>query len=127
MYDRKPRLLVIDDDAQVLRVFHRALGRDFKVDSHTDPVEPLRRVLGSDPYDAILCDRNLPGGMSGQRFYEAVPDVVQARIVMCSGSDFDLDDPFALVLGDRFILKPMAMTDLAAVLLRVARGSSLAA
>ena len=127
MFESKPRVLVIDDDAQVLRAFSRLLSRHFLVESEAAAAPALRRLAGGESFDVILCDRNLPGGMSGQDFFEAVDPAVQKRIVICSGAPLAPDDAFAAVLGSRFFLKSSDAAGLAALLLRVARRKASAA
>jgi CheY-like chemotaxis protein len=117
----KPRVLVIDDDRQVLRIFERLLADDFTVTTEVSAADALERMHHGDSFDVILCDRNLGPGMSGQDFYATVSPEVQSRIVICSGSVFDPNDAFVAALGERIFFKTHTGAELVALLERVAR------
>lgn len=56
-----PRILIVDDDAEVTTMLARALGRHgFVVDALNDAQEALRRAEQT-PYDAALVDLVMPG------------------------------------------------------------------
>jgi CheY-like chemotaxis protein len=127
MFDRKPRLLVIDDEAQILRAYSRVLMHDFVVETEPDAARALRRIAQSPPFDVVLCDRYLAQGLSGQAFFESLRLDLQGRTVMCSGTKPAIDDLFAASLGDRFFLKLGHVSTLISLLLRVAGPSPRAA
>jgi len=121
MFDHKPRLLVVDDDPQVLRAYARILQHDFTVESCADGTSALRRIAKAPCFDVILCDRYLAKGLSGQDVFESLSIDLQWRTVICSGCEPDEDDAFAAALGDRFFMKPGHLSALVLLLLRVAR------
>lgn len=121
MFDRKPRLLVVDDDPLVRRAYARILQHDFTVESEGDATRALRRLANDRSFDAILCDRNLGYDLSGQDFFESLSRDLQGRTVMCSGAEPDETDVFAAALGERYFLKPGHLSELVRLLLRVAR------
>ncbi len=127
MFDDKPRLLVIDDDLQVLRAYGRILQRDFTIEGETNGVSALRRIANEPCFDVILCDRNLGWGLSGQDVFESLSLDLRRRTVICSGSTPDDDDAFAAALGERFFMKPGHLPSLISLLLDVARMSPCAA
>jgi two-component system cell cycle sensor histidine kinase/response regulator CckA len=57
------RILLIEDDADLLELFADALGRSgFSVDRFTDPVKALALFeQNSDRYDLVLSDIRMPG------------------------------------------------------------------
>jgi DNA-binding response OmpR family regulator len=122
--DLKPRLLMVDDDALVLRTYERVFRDEFIVELETDAADALGRIAVGVHYDAILCDRNLGAGMSGEAFFRAVAQAVKDRIVMWSGLLPAIDDVFARGLGDRYFHKSGSLSSLVAVVRRVAASSS---
>lgn len=127
MFDLKPRLLVIDDDAQLRRLYARVLRHDFTVETEADAKRALRRIVDGPGFDVILCDRNLADGMSGQDFFESLSLDLQGRVVMCSGAEPEVHDAFAAARGDRYVMKLGHIAALISILLRVARVSAWAA
>jgi CheY-like chemotaxis protein len=117
-----PHVLVIDDDAQIRRVFVRMLSREFIVDCAIDAEGALAAVDGVRLFDVMLCDLHLPF-MSGQDFYDQLKlrsaHLVE-RLVIITGSEPAPDDAFAMMLGDRYIVKTGPLADLLTVMRRVA-------
>jgi CheY-like chemotaxis protein len=117
-----PRLLAIDDDVQIRRVFTRTLGRHFCVDSVGEGEEAFAMIDQGTVFDAILCDLHLPG-MSGQAIYEQLLPrswAMAARFVIITGGVPDADDVFATMLGERYVMKTCSIDDLARLLCTVA-------
>ncbi|MDB5218049.1 MAG: sensory box histidine kinase/response regulator [Myxococcaceae bacterium] len=117
-----PRLLVIDDDAQIRRVFTRTLGRHFYVDSVGDGEEAFAMIDHGAVFDAILCDLHLPG-TSGHAIYEELlhrSRAMAARFVIITGGVPDADDAFATMLGERYVMKTCGIIELARLLCAVA-------
>ncbi len=81
------RILVIDDEAAILRVFQRLLGGAHEVSVASDGREALTQIAAGTDFDLILCDLTMPE-MSGIAFYNTLaeqrPDLL-ARIVFMSG------------------------------------------
>ncbi len=117
-----PHLLVIDDDAQIRRVFTRMLSREFIVDCATDAEAALAMLDGANVFDVVLCDLHLRS-MSGRVFYEQLKlrsANLAERVVIITGADQDPNDAFATILGDRYRAKTGPLAGLLAVLRRVA-------
>jgi DNA-binding NtrC family response regulator len=56
-----PRVLVVDDQQEIVTMLQRALSRHgFRIDSTTSPDDALARA-DSTPYDAALVDLVMPG------------------------------------------------------------------
>jgi signal transduction histidine kinase/DNA-binding response OmpR family regulator len=64
----RERLLVIDDDPNVLRMLQRSLAT-FDVEAAGSATEGLELLFGGSNFDLVLCDLMMPG-MSGIELYE---------------------------------------------------------
>jgi CheY-like chemotaxis protein len=82
------RVLVVDDDPLILRLVTRALGGG-EVVTLADPHEALRRLLGGDPFDLVICDLMMPG-LSGMDLFAALaqarPEEADRLIFMTGGA-----------------------------------------
>lgn len=122
MFMVKPRLVIIDEEATLLRMYQRMIGRDFEIEVFTDPRVALACIVRGG-VDVILCDHQL-GAMSGQDVYEALPVADQARVVMCSGAPPSTDDAFAMALRERYFVKMRPIDELVTLLIEVAEASA---
>lgn len=117
-----PHLLLVDDDAQIRRLMTRALGRYFVVECVADVTSALELTDNGALFDVILCDLRLPG-MSGRDLYTHLkrrsPELA-ARMVIFTGAEPASGDPFAILLGERYIMKCSPISEVAATLQRVA-------
>ncbi|MGM0576473.1 MAG: PAS domain S-box protein [Myxococcota bacterium] len=84
--DRRPRVLVVDDEAPVGRMLRRMLRRDWEVLAVTSSREALP-LLRDGRWDAVVCDLMLPD-MTGMDLYEAVDEDVRRRFVFLTGGAF---------------------------------------
>lgn len=86
MSDDKKRILLVDDDAALLRGYKNALTlRGFSVETASDGSEALTR-LGTTSFDVIVSDVSMPT-MDGLEFLRAI-------------RERDLDVPVVLMTGD---------------------------
>lgn len=86
MSDEKKRILLVDDDAAILRGYKNVLTlRGFSVETATDGAEALAR-LGATDFDVIVSDVSMPT-MGGLEFLRAI-------------RERDLDVPVVLMTGD---------------------------
>jgi FixJ family two-component response regulator len=89
-----PRVLLVDDDANVLSALRRALlpilPPDSVVEFHTDPAAALERALAQE-FDIVVADYRMPG-MNGVELLRALRDRYPGTIrLMLSGvSDFSV-------------------------------------
>lgn len=84
--DERALILVIDDDAQVLRSMARLLGRRYDVVTAPGVKEGLAAVAAQ-PFDLILCDVMMPNG-GGERFWAELlvrRPVLMNRVVFMTG------------------------------------------
>ena len=117
-----PHLLVIDDEAQMRRVFARVLCRSFVVECVIDAEAALAAIDGGEVFDAVLCDLHLPG-MSGRDFSDQLKrrsHYLVARLVVLTGAEPAEGDAFAVELGERYLTKPCSTSELMATLSSVA-------
>jgi len=121
----KLRLLIVDDDALTLRALERIARNDFVVHTSPDIETAFARIEG-DPqlvYDVVLCDlhfRSLSGRDLYDRLQRAGSDLT-TRFVLLTGIPPVAGDPFAALLGPRYLTKPCAVPVLLSTLLGVAR------
>jgi CheY-like chemotaxis protein len=84
------RVLVVDDEALILKSFQRMLTKDFDVVTADDGSTALIELEKDARFAAIVCDLIMPK-VDGSTFYEVVkhrfPDLTP-RIVFCSGGAF---------------------------------------
>ena len=85
---RRPRILVVDDDAVILRVLARRLGRTYTVVALSSAERALAIIDRGMHFDAVVCDVLMPG-MNGVAFLSAIerrdPELAR-RIVFMSGA-----------------------------------------
>lgn len=81
-----PRVLIVDDDEQVLRLHARVLSKDgFEVEAAANG-EAAMAALRHTPFDVILSDIDMPG-MSGIRLLEQVRSLdVDVPVVLITGA-----------------------------------------
>lgn len=108
------RLLVVDDEPDILRTNRRYLeARGYEVDTAAcakDALEYLRQVS----YDCILLDVLLPD-MNGYALCEAVRSLTMAPILFVSCMDDEEDKVRGLMAGgDDYVTKPYSLKELSA-------------
>ena len=84
----KPKVAILDADANVLASVRRALGRRFEVTTYADPFEALIGIGHARP-DALVLDLALPG-VDALRFLErlkALESTAPVRLVVYSADD----------------------------------------
>jgi CheY-like chemotaxis protein/anti-sigma regulatory factor (Ser/Thr protein kinase) len=113
------RVLIVDDDARLLRALERALEREFEVTTTVSPGRALE-LIRARPFDAILCDVMIPSEMSGpelaRRACAERPELGR-KFVFMTGGTFDPDEEVALARCDQVVIaKPLDFKALIAVL-----------
>jgi DNA-binding response OmpR family regulator len=67
----KPRILLVDDEKDVLQIFTQGLERNgFEVDAFTSPIEAVQQFRPY-RYDAVITDIRMPG-LSGFEVYKLI-------------------------------------------------------
>jgi two-component system chemotaxis response regulator CheY len=108
------RILVIDDSGAIRKAIRRILeSLSYSVTEAEDGAQALQALSTSDPFDAVLCDIDMPV-MDGLTFLTEVasrPALMPPPIIMCTThTSFDKIQS-ALTLGaSEYIMKPFDAT-----------------
>jgi CheY-like chemotaxis protein len=114
----RKRIVVVDDDAYILRVVESALRRDgFDVSGYSDPRDALAGMRDVPVPDLILCDVLMPF-MDGRALFREVKETAKLKdipFVFISGVDSNDDIVETLERGaDDFLSKPFNVSRLVA-------------
>jgi DNA-binding response OmpR family regulator len=116
------RLLLIDDDADLLEALRVVLGAEGHTVTTQTAGRPAVAMLQRERFDAIVCDVNLPDldGFSICRQLRARGDTTP--LVLLTSRDGDIDEALGLELGaDDYMTKPFSTRVLLARLAALAR------
>lgn len=113
-------LLVVDDDAAIIRYLKELLGDEgHQIDAFTDSTEALDAFRASPArYDAIVTDQTMPA-LTGTEMLKLVRAVKPAiPVIICSGyADIAKRDAFAeRSEGVVYLTKPVSVPDLLSAL-----------
>ena len=95
MTSRRPKVLVLDNEAFILAALRRAL-RNYEVTTLDDAEEALRLLTSGQHFDVILCDVNMPR-MRGPEIRETLYRLrspLAGRFIWMSGAPCPVDGPF---------------------------------
>ena len=113
-----PRVLVVDDDPQVLKLLRVNFELEgYDVMTATNGEEALD-LVGRDSPDAVVCDVMMPGidGLEVVRRLRAQPDTAGLPLVVVSAKAQRADVNAGLALGaDAYVTKPFDPSELLAV------------
>jgi CheY-like chemotaxis protein len=119
----KDRLLVMDDDVQIRRVFGRmlrSLGQEVTFARNGDETLAAFRAAreAGQAFDLLICDLTIPGGKGGVEVLQAVRELdSRVPVIACSGYSSDGIMADARNRGFNAVLrKPFSLTDLHACL-----------
>jgi PAS domain S-box-containing protein len=87
---RAARVLVIDDEPQLVRAYRRILGRHHHVTVATGGAAGLALIEKNPDFDAIVCDLTMPD-VDGVRIYRSLDRLaphLKARVIFSSGGAF---------------------------------------
>lgn len=108
------KVLLIDDEISMGRVFKRILGDSMSLSMATNLTEALR-IVGEEDFDAILCDVHL-GPESGFDFHRQLKeqgDEQADRIIFLTGGFFtDKGADMADAIGNPVLYKPFSADDI---------------
>ena len=86
----RAKVLIVDDDANILAAYARLLHQEFEVDTAEGGERGLDAMRTRGPYATVLCDMRMPG-MSGARFLasarQSAPDTV--RMLLTGHADLE--------------------------------------
>jgi len=124
------RVLIMDDEEAIRAVMKAMLTRKgFSVDTAEDGAATLERyrnaMEGGEPYDAVVLDMTIPGGMGGKETMERLREIDPAvRAIVSSGYS---QDPVMASYADYGFLaalpKPYRIQDLVDALNEICRNS----
>ncbi|MBI5324320.1 MAG: response regulator [Ignavibacteriae bacterium] len=103
------RILLVDDDYDVLSAYKRNLRRDFEITTANNGIEGIERMRDAEPFAVVVSDFNMPK-MNGIEFLKlarkAVPDTV--RVMLTGFADLETAT-VAVNQGNvfRFLTKPV--------------------
>lgn len=114
------KVLLIDDDAAILRAIARLLGRTHEVHTVADAADAVARIRAQRP-DVIVCDLNLVG-MSGLDVHAAVreedPESARRFVFISGDRDPGLVNGLLGGLPNQWIQKPFGLAPLLAAIAR---------
>lgn len=109
-----PRLLIVDDDEEMLRMLHLALRDSYEVTTAIDGMEAIQRTVDYEP-DILLLDIMLPK-MNGYQLLQSIRRNVNYKnlpVVVISAKSSQRDQDYAIRLGaNRFLAKPYRIDQL---------------
>src|ERR1700704_3192827 len=73
------RILLVDDESNLLDGFRRSLGRDFQLETALGGQQALKLVTEGDPYAVVVSDMRMPG-MDGLQFLSRVKGLMPDTI-----------------------------------------------
>ena len=118
--DKKTRILLVDDDEDIVLVFKKALEENFgpevEVDAFIDPIEALSNFR-SNIYDLLLIDIRLPK-MDGFELYDKIKEM-DNKVKVCFMTAYEINYKALRAifpsqesdLGGCFIQKPINIDD----------------
>jgi len=117
------RVLILDDEINVLHALHRTLrqifpDKDFRIENFSDPEQALMRV-GEVTFDIVVSDYWMPG-LNGIDFFKTVksiqPDAV--RLILSASTEFaTVMEAINQAEIFKFITKPWYLEDLKSIFL----------
>lgn len=90
MSNRQKRILLLDDDSDLVNACAIALKKDYCIVKTSSPFEAISFVdAGRDMIDLIICDYSMPG-MNGVEFAKKIHDLgVKIPVILYTGMTFD--------------------------------------
>ena len=120
--ERRPRVLVVDDEDLLRRSLVRTLSRQFDVTAAASAEDAQHLLAADDPVDVILCDLMMPGmsGMAFARWLQGARPGLATRMIFMSGGAFTPESREFLAANQRPALeKPFQPSDVIALLWKV--------
>ncbi|WP_374468994.1 response regulator transcription factor [Phenylobacterium sp.] len=108
------RLLLVDDEPQILRALKPALAAAGYGVEAVESGEAALALMAADPCDAVILDLGLPD-MDGKQVIERLREWSDAPVIVLSARDLEDEKIAALDLGaDDFVNKPVGVGELLA-------------
>jgi PAS domain S-box-containing protein len=127
---RRPRVLLVDDEPRVAQTIERLLRRDYDITIALCGREAIQHITGGARFDAIVSDVMMPN-MTGIELIEEIRRVAPdqaTRLIFLSGGAFTAQareqlDQLGAQLGVVHLEKPVGARELRASILRIAGGA----
>ena len=111
MTNHRGRLLLVDDEDEVLKTVNRVLS-DHEIVSMSDARKALTLLKEDDAFDVILCDLMMPK-MTGMEFYEQLllvrPDLAARLVFLTGGATTSKTAAFLTTVPNDRIQKPFSV------------------
>jgi len=104
----KEKILIVDDDPNILEAYQRKLQKVLHVDTALGGIEGLRKINERGPYAVVISDLQMPG-INGIDFLAKVKEIAPDTVRMMLTGNADLDTAMAAVNEGsiyRFLTKP---------------------
>lgn len=127
MMGGQERIMVVDDEPDILEVLQRALrNQGYKVEAFGDSRKALQAIKDRpQEFDLLFTDQTMPGLTGAGLAREALMVRPDLPVVLCTGFSESIDQEQALDLGVReFVMKPVLMADLARAVRRALDGGA---
>ena len=106
------KLLVVDDEKEILTLIKKALSGQYQVDTVHFPIEKIPEDLSG--YSLILMDVMMPNE-NGYTIVEKIRNQVDCPIIFLSAKALEDDIIYGLAIGaDDYICKPFSVAELRA-------------
>jgi DNA-binding NtrC family response regulator len=116
--DKRGRILVIDDDAQLCTTVRRALQTQHDVETFTSGKAAIERLRTNTNVDVILCDLIMPE-LTGPEIYDEIsrlsPDLCSRMIFSTGGAFTENARNFLLRISNKTLEKPFDVPHLRAM------------
>ncbi len=107
---RRPKVLIVDDEARLSLSMRLLLEPGHEVSSSATATEALSRMLGGESFDVILCDLNLPD-LSGMDLYEQLrqgaPALAERLVFVTGGAVTEASLAFVRQVSNPVLEKPV--------------------
>ncbi|MEM5430404.1 response regulator transcription factor [Cupriavidus oxalaticus] len=110
------KLLIVEDNERVAQFLKKGLSEAGHTADHADNGRDGMFFAASEPYDAIIMDRMLPGGIDGLAIIEALRKTGSKVPILILSALTDVDDRIRGLKsgGDDYLVKPFAFGELLA-------------
>lgn len=106
------KILVIDDDKDLVRLIKNTLKKEYEVETYIDPSTIDPKIFPQ--FDLIILDVMMPE-MDGFEFLKKYRNLIDAPIIILTAKDFENDKLEGFALGaDDYVTKPFSINELRA-------------
>src|SRR5581483_8461485 len=119
------KILLVEDNERVAQFVRKGLSEAGHTVDHAETGRDGLFLAGSEPYDAIILDRMLPGGIDGLGIIQALRKTGNRTPILILSALSDVDERIRGLRagGDDYLTKPFAFGELAARLDALVRRS----